>query len=308
MREGRGRGWRAVGALAGLVAVVVSALLAPVYAGATDSDLKHTAILRVEASNGYSILAIVSSERADGRGQAGLIVYGKRGSATYSAPATITATRVEADLGALGRIALDVIPSGRERTVRSRCGEEPESFSFEPQLYRGTFEFHGEEGYAEASTGAPGEYSRFFVDLFCASAVSGETGGPVPGARLRLHARSGSYGLSLQANKNRPGARTRFEVETHEKRNGIAISRSTTLWAGPAAFGYDSLLRTATLDPPAPFSGQATFRRGTASASRWSGNLTVDLPGRSDVPLTGPQISATLVPSCWHEGEGRFRC
>jgi hypothetical protein len=291
------------------MAVLVSALLAPVYAGATDSDLKHSAVLRVKASNGYSILAIVSSERPDGRGQAGLIVYGKRGSATYSAPATITATRVEADLGALGRIALDVIPSGRKKTLRSRCGGEPESFSFEPQLYRGTFEFHGEEGYAEAATGAPREYARFFVDLFCAGAVSGETRGPgLPGARLRVHARSGSFGLSLQANKNRPGARTRFEVETHEKRNGIAISRSTTLRAGAGAFGYDPLLRTATLDPPAPFSGRATFHRGAIAPNRWTGNLTVDLPGRSDVPLTGPEVGATLVPSCWHEGEGRFRC
>lgn len=114
--------------------------------------------------------------------------------------------------------------------------------------------------------------------------------------------------LRLQANKNRPGARTRLEVETHEERRGIEISRSTTLWAGASAFEFDPSLRTATLAPPAPFSGSASFHRNAPVANRWSGNLTVDLPGRSNVPLAAAGVGATLVPACWHEGEGRFRC
>jgi hypothetical protein len=276
---------------------------------AVDSDLKHSAILKVKASNGYTILVIASSERADGRGQVGLIVYGKQGSAIYGAPATVTGNRFEADLGSLGRIFLDIAPSGRSRTLRSHCEGESESFTLEPQLYSGDFEFHGEGGYADVSTATPREYTRFPFYFLCGGSSSGETGGAtLPGARLRLHARSGPFGLNLQANKNRPGARTRFEVETHEKRQGISISRSRTLWVGAAAFDYDPLLRSATLEPPAPFSGRASFHRGAIASNRWAGDLTVDLPGRSDVPLTGAGIEATLVPGCWHEGEGRFRC
>lgn len=302
-----GKGWGA--AVLGLSAVLASALLVPASAVATDSDLKHSAVLKVKASNGYTILVIASSERADGRGQVGLIVYGKHGSATYGAPATITATRFEADLGALGQISLDVSPSGRKKVLRSRCEGESESFTVEPQLYSGVFEFHGEEGYTDVSIAAPREDTRFPFFFLCGSSISGETGGAgFPGARLRLHARSGPFGLSLQANKNRPGARTRFEVEIHEKRQGISISRNRTLWVGSDAFDYDPLLRTATLNPPPPFSGSARFRRRARIANRWSGNLTVDLPGRSDVPLAGAGIGATLVPGCWHEGEGRSRC
>jgi hypothetical protein len=234
----------------------------------------------------------------------GLIVYGKHGSATYGAPATITASRFEADLGALGRIALNISPSGREKTLRSRCTDEQGPFTFEPQVYSGSFAFHGEEGFAEASTAAPREYTRFLLDILCAGAGSGEIGGQgLPGARLRLHSRRGSFHLSLQANKNRPKAGTRFEVETHEKRGQIAISRSRALWAGSAAFAYDPLLRTATLAPPAPFSGHASFRRDASAANRWSGNLSVDLPGRSNVPLTSAGIGATLSRACW-QGEG----
>jgi hypothetical protein len=307
MRGRGGKGWSA--AALGLAAILVSMLLGPASALAIDSDLKHSAVLKVKASNGYTILVLASSERVDGRGQAGLIVYGRGGSATYAAPAIVTATRLDADLGALGRISLEIAPTGRKKTLRSRCEGESESLSYEPRLYSGAFEFHGEEGYADVSTAAPREYARFPLYFLCGVSTSGETSGAdLPGARLRLRARSGSSGLSLQANKNRQGARTRFEVRTHEKRKGIAISRSQTLWFGSDAFDYDPLLRSATLAPPAPFSGRASFYRGAPAADRWSGNLTVDLPGRSNVPLVDSGIKATLVPGCWAEGSRGLRC
>ena len=256
MKRGRVVGRGVLAALAAVAAVLIAVLLAPVHAGATDSDLKHAYAFKLKASNGYSILAVAGSERADGRGQFVMFVGNRTGSALYVAPATVTATRIEADLGRLGQVALNVTPSGRKKSVRSGCQEEPESFSFEPQVYSGSFEFHGEEGYTEATTTSPREYTRFFVDLICSGPGSGETGGPnLPGAGLRLHSRQGSFRLNLQANKNHTGAHTRFAVETHEKRRGIVISRGTTAVAGAGAFGYDPLLRTATLAPPAPFSG-----------------------------------------------------
>ncbi len=289
-----------------LAVLALGTLLAPVHAVALDSDLKGSAIFWLKASNDYSILALAASERADGRGDIVLFVGGKRGGAIYGAPATITPTKLEADLGDLGRISLDIVPSGVKRTLKSRCRDRP--VTFEPDSYRGTFEFNGEEGYTAASTQRLEEYARFWLDLGCGVFSSGEgSGHGLPGARLRLVRGKRHHRLSLQANKNGPGARSRFEVEIHEKRGRIEISRSTTLWAGAAAFGYDPLLRTATLAPPAPFSGQATFHRGAAAANRWSGNLRVDLPGRSGVPLTDTGVRATLVPACRHEGSG-FRC
>jgi hypothetical protein len=283
--------------------------LAPGQATAIDSDLQHAYAFRLKASNGYSMLAYAVSQRADGRGEIVLFVGRKNSGATYVAPARLTATTIEADLGSLGEVSLDVVPSGRKRTVGLDCGEGPERVAFEPQSYQGVFEFHGEEGYTEAISTSPHEYTRFFFDLICSGVLRGETSGArLPGARLRLQSHSGSFRLNLQANKNRPGARTRFEVETHEKREGIAISRSRKLWAGSGAFDFDPLLRTATLVPPAPFSGSASFRRGAPVANRWTGNLTVDLPGRANVPLSGPGVGATLVHACWDEGEGRVRC
>jgi hypothetical protein len=309
MREGRSKRGIAA-ALVGLVALLGVATLTPAGAGALDSDLKHAFAFRLEASNGYSVVAFASSQRADGRGEIVLLVDRRNASAIYAAPATLTATRIDADLGSLGEVSLDVVPTGRKRTVGRACGEgPPETVSFEAQSYRGNFEFHGEEGFTEAASISPPEYTRFFLDLLCGGGGGGElSGAMLPGARLRLHSHRSAFRLALQANKNRPSARTRFEVETKEERQGIFISRSRALWLGADAFSYDPLLRTATLAPPVPFSGHATFHRAVAAANRWAGNLTIDLPGRSKVPLAGGGIEATLSHACRHEGEGRFRC
>ncbi len=309
MKVRRSRGWRTVGALAALSLVSAAAVITPVGASATDSDLKHAYAFRLEGSNGYSIVVYAANERADGRGEIVLFVGRKNAGAIYAAPAMLTATSVKADLGSLGEVSLDVIPSGKEKRLRSNCGDEPETTTFEPQRYRGSFEFHGEEGYTDAVIDAPREYTRFFIGLFCGAVRSGETSGAcLPGARLRLHSHVGSARLNLQANKNRPGASSYLEVDIHEERNGIAISRHVSFHAGAAAFDYDPLLRTATLKPPPPFSGHGSFRRAAEAANRWAGNMTVDLPGRSDVPLTGAAVSTTLIPACRHDGDGRFRC
>jgi hypothetical protein len=294
MSRGRGRGRVAITLLAGVLALLGIAL-APVRAGAVDSDLKHAFAFEVEASNGYSILAYAVNERADGRGEVVLIVSRKQAFAVYVAPAQLTATTVEADLGVLGGISLEVIPTGREKRSRLRC-DELRTVAFEPQRYRGSFEFHGEEGYAEAATDAPREHTRLFFEEGCRTYDYPQVGGDdIQGAGLRLHSRRRGLGFDLTARKNGPSKRVRLQVGVEEERAGISISRGISRWAGAGAFGYDPLLRRAVLAPPVPFSGSASFHRNAAARDRWSGNLTVDLPGRSNVPLTGPKVKATLV-------------
>src|SRR5207342_959527 len=110
------------------------------------------------------------------------------------------------------------------------------------------------------------------------------------------------------ARKNGPGKRAQLEVRVREERAGILIFREISEQAGAGAFDYDRPLRTAVLAPPAPFSGSASFHRGAAPGNRWSGNLTVDLPGRSNLPLVGRGIEATLVAGCWAVGSRGPRC
>jgi hypothetical protein len=50
----------------------------------------------------------------------------------------------------------------------------------------------------------------------------------------------------------------------------------------------------ASLNPPAPFSGSATFLQESAQPPTWTGDLRVDLPGFGTVPLTGPGVKASM--------------
>lgn len=272
------------------VAILGLSLFAPLDAVALDSDLKGSAVFRLEASHGYTILGFAASERIDGRGDIGLIVYRKGASVFYTAPATVTPTSLEADLGALGRISAEIVPSGKKKPFRSICDHRVHRL--EPRLYRGTFEFRGEGGYTEAVATDVSEYTQFFLNITCPGAVGGEVSGRgLPGARLRAFSRRHDRRLSLQLNKNRPDKATFFTVTLAQVRNGIEIER--TVWGRQpaAAFEYDPLLRTATVELSAPFAGTASFRRDAAAANRWTGTLSVDFPGEANVPLTGATFS-----------------
>lgn len=278
-----------------ILAACVAAILAPAPADALDSDLKGFAVFRLDGSNGYTILGFASSERIDGRGDLGLIVYRKDDAAVYGTRAIVTPTRLEADLGGLGKFSADIVRSGKWRTLRSRC--DGESLTFEPRSYRGTFEFHGERGYTEAVATRVPEYARFQLEFLCSDGGRGGFGPGSSGAWLRARVGEGHHRLQLEARKERSGARPRVTAEISEKHDGITIQREVSRWAGVGAFDYDPLLRTATLKPPAPFSGRAVFNRTAEPSNRWRGSLAVDFPGRPDVSLTGAGLRTSLVPA-----------
>ncbi|HVY95803.1 MAG TPA: hypothetical protein VHA54_02475 [Solirubrobacterales bacterium] len=287
----------------GLALALLALLVVPAHSAATDPAPPLAFAFRVPASHGYSIVAVAVSKRDDGRG--GIFLFAERGreSASYAAPAQVSANGVEADLGSLGKVSLTVAPSGRERELRMRCGQGQPT-SYEPPAYSGTFEFHGEGGYTDAVSAAPRDDTQFLASIVCPGFGRDEMiGGNLPGAALRL--RGGTHGtrLHLQANENHPGARVRFQIETSEKRGVIRISRESTFWLRPGGLRFDPDLETATLAPPLPFAGHATFHRGAVPANRWTGDLTIDLPGRSNLPLTGSGLTATLEHACF-QGEG----
>ena len=285
------------------LAVAFAALALPASAGAVDSDLKFAYAFKVEASNGYSIVAYAGNERADGRGAIVLFVSGRSGGATYLAPAQLTATSVEADLGRLGSVALDVARSGREKTATWGCPGEPEAVRFEPLRFRGEFEFYGEEGFATATATAPREYTRFFSSLICAQPSDEGRFGHSPGALLWAHG-AARGGLRFEAQANSPTRPTRFEATLNERHGSMRIERSASAVAGPKAFRFDFAFdefeppqppATAVVRPPAPFSGTGFFERRPGGPNSWSGDLAVDFPGRPGVRLAGPGAKASMI-------------
>jgi hypothetical protein len=281
------------------------------------ADAPGTAVaFWVKASNDNAILGIASSGRADGRGSIVLFVFTKGAYVVYSAPATVVPPRakrvtvvpsqakaavaihppsaVRADLGALGRIDLAFAPSGVVKRERA-CDKT--TFEFEAGSYQGTFEFHGEEGYAEATVASLPALFRPLLDFACGGVGYRETSGPdLPGAKLRLHSKRDDPIVSLQANKNRPGAAMTYEATIGERSGGVEIQRTVQGRAPAASLVPSNGLRLATFEPPAPFDGRAVFRRNASPPNRWTGDLTVDFPGKPDVSLTHG-FDATLVPA-----------
>lgn len=293
--------WRK-GTLLALV-VAFATLLVPAHAGAVDSDLKYGYAFKVEASNGYSILAYAANERADGRGVIVLFVNGESGAAAYVAPAQLTATSVEADLGRLGAVSLDVVPSGKEKTERSACKGGGESVRFEPQAFRGRFEFHGEGGFTDAVSTAPRERTRFFADLLCLGNESEGQFGHSPGALLSAR-QPGPHGIEFEAQTNSHSRPTRFAATIRERHGRMRIERSARAVAGPRAFRFEFAYHQlepqlppaiAVVKPPAPFAGTGLLKQQSGIPSSWSGDLTVDFPGRPGVRLTGPGIRARMI-------------
>lgn len=279
--------------------VVAIAAVALLPAGAIADVVGASGAFTLQGSHGYSITVLAYSQRADGRGRVLVSVHRKRAGVTYVAPATVTDARIETDLGSVGAISVAFVPSGSIAEERSGCAKDG-FIQFDAGTYRGTIEFHGEEGYTEASaTEAHAEYKPF-LDLVCPGlGLSGETiffgAARMPGARLRVGSIAPRRHLSVQFNENRPGARMTFEGHTSERHGRVVISRSIQGATRGGAFAFGDDLRVARVDPPAPFSGSAAFHRNAPLSNRWTGSLAIDFPGRSNVPLTGPGLKASLV-------------
>jgi len=261
---------------------------------------------RLKATNGYSIFAIAVSKPQFKRGELVLFVGGPGGSAIYLASAKVEPTVIEADLGDVGKVAVNFEPSGPPERVDARC-EENGSTIFQPGFWVGKIEFEGEEGFTRVAVArTKATVSPFFELGGCGMTVIGEQGGrSVKGARLIARFASARESRFLQANRNRPGGRVYLEVDVEERHRGLIVDRQVGGYFPAGAFEFASPLRTATLAPPAPFAGHATFHRNAKARNRWTGNLTVDLPGRADVPLAGGSFKTALAHWSRTETAGR---
>jgi len=268
-------------------------------AGAADAErLPYPPGFTIEASHGYSAFVLGIPAWKSHPSTLAIFVTGKNNGAFYSTPATVTEGSIQAPLGALGEITVTFHPSGEAKKERPECRGKP--YSVDSGYYEGTIDFHGEEDFTHIeATRVPGDLG-FLVNFSCPGAGSGGTRGPLePGAKLDVNAQGSKLGPHLTIIKNQPKARAHFEVEIAEVRDNVSIARFANLIAPANAFSYDSRVRTATIQPPAPFSGSAKFHRAAKPRTRWTGNLTVDLPGRAGVALTGGGLQAKLAHAHW---------
>lgn len=280
-------------------------LLSPSTALAADAAAQPPVVpsaFLLQGSNGYSI-AVFAFQAREGH-SATVEITARKGhmSVTYSAPAAVTETSIAADLGALGQISVNFQPNGQLITRPFKCARQ--KIVEVAGSYEGVISFHGEEAYTDVqATSVPADL-RLELGAACGFVTSGGGGSPNP-LSAELYVRNPGLGPSFSVVKARPKSPARFFVEDSEYEAGISITRYASLAMPASSFRYRANLQTATVHPPAPFSGTARFDRRKKANRRWAGDLAVDLPGLAKAPLTGPLLRAGLVHSESVRGGGR---
>lgn len=274
--------------------MLVVVMPAPALAG---TQAQTTTEFSVAGGNGYSIAVA-------GKGQQMTLIASRIFEiASYTVQGHATQRSMRARFGHLGRIDVEFRPSGSltRRVPPGRCAGRPRITRF--GTFVGTIRFSGEHGYTKVeSTRARGsvyvhrkwrcEPERHGHEPSCLQGV----GGPEESIVLGAESRSQRRGFVAFADRSREerGA-TAFMASSAERRGRMKVTRFAFASGIERTLVFDSGLSTATVSPPAPFDGSATFQRDANGSTSWRGDLSVSLPGAPHTALTGKKFDASLV-------------
>ncbi|HEY0279529.1 MAG TPA: hypothetical protein VGC32_14785 [Solirubrobacterales bacterium] len=246
------------------------------------------------------------------------------------APQSRGSADIDARLGNLGRIDVRFIPT---KTVTVRKGPKCATAGIPAEIghYVGTISFRGEHGFTRVlGHSAPGSVGRE-SQRTCAHPEAVEHG-----PKTEKKEAESIDTLEAEEGARKEGERNHVQLIASLPGRGIAFSAGREEFAGPQGpvasadfvvfglrqrgrlretavdlifFGGGSYFRLtdpsnptagASIDPPAPFTGSATFTRESAQPPSWTGDLRADLPGFGDVRLAGPGVEASMCapPDC----------
>lgn len=293
----RGRVLVGVLAISVLVALLALPGAAVAKGGRSVIGPSQSVELQLKGSKGYSISLSGDRETVT------LIAERKGSSVSYTANGFASPTRIKAKLGRLGHVSMRFHSHGDPRRIPFPQGEcRGGTETVDSGTWVGRIDFNGEQAY----TGVHATRARGTVTnsekLTCSN-----------------HEDKGNKSLGFQwmilsaSSKARAIFSTAFQItsETHPDldsssfgalllevhRRGLSIARSINVAAESDAFALNEEgghIASATLAPPAPFQGTATFQRTRGSKGFWTGTLVGDFPGRGEVTLAGPEFSAEV--------------
>jgi hypothetical protein len=262
----RGRSKRSAAVSSAVAALFFALIAGPATAG---QERVVDAQFSLGEDSGYRV--DFAAIREDGGGAAYLIAQRALESSGFSAfyvkprAVDVTARRVVADFGAVGRVSVrfherdrDLIepPKGCEGRSTQRYG-----------TFRGRFRFRGEHGFASVRGVRAQGQVLVGPPLSCEIDF---------GERRASHVQLTTCGSSRAPTylaERAFGAAT-HTVGVNERRNGLIVLRDAYAFGEPETLSFSGGLESATVDPPSPFRGTAEFADG-----RLTGDLTAPLPG-----------------------------
>lgn len=300
----------AIAAFALCVALLAPAAAAQAKPGYQVTPPGFEMFFAAGATNDY--LVFVFAERPD---KVEVQAVNGLATATYELRGRVTRNRIEANLGALGRISVGFRPrvsEGGEKIDDGRC-KGRRSLN-EKGWFVGTVEFHGELDFTDASaTRAGGNRIRDFRTVCRRRGRARGSAGALPGSLLshivaaaRVPGVTTRFGAGTAVPDIKPGPTWGFSASKVETFSRIKVTREvqSASYTGVSESAPGVVPVTATLEPGGPFVGSASFSQTPGQPAAWSGSLGVQLPGAGIVPLTGPAFAAAL---CRGPGEPEQR-
>ncbi len=289
--------------LASATAIVVLIVAASAPAASPESGTIVTVELGLKASNGLQAQLETSGDET-----VTLELRRENLLASYEVKGKVTEEGLKARFGRLGLIDVAFTPT---RTLGST--EPSEGCAGEPRtvregIFTGTIDFTGEREYVRIEGPQAEGWMSVIPEWQCPDI---EEPMPFAGAAgpLALGSRKKREAATLYAGSRRcdcvfvaavhrryRGGRSLFYLAQEERHEGMEIIRTTRAKGGPTAFDFDHVAGTATVHPPPPFSGHASFRARPHGRDLWRSTIRGPLLGVGSVSLFGPGSGAILYP------------
>lgn len=259
---------------------------------------------------------------------------GSASTSTYLAHGKVTPTSIAASFGDRGRVAVRFLPSGRTLRATRKAGCKSPSGGIVARfgVFAGELRFQGEGGFTSAEVhrvvGRSIDFNALVACLFGATPRGERAVLPAPklpwGLRLpgagvgvrnatpetpgaHTHPSHGPKPTTLLADHKTPLTRTVFAAQARGRgrvnllalesasEGSIGVIRFVKAQAAPSVFSANGILSSASVKPPAPFSGTGGYEQGPGNTKSWTGSLAVSFLGAPHVPLTGSQFTARLA-------------
>ena len=281
-----------------VVALVGTAASAVAAESARPPRPSFDGAIALRGTHGYRVSGIVAS---DGKVGAVTLFVEKGGEvATYAARGEGTTNGIDVDLGRLGRIDVELRPTGASEKVHESCDGKGKAVTIPKYEFVGTIDFRGEEGFTEVEATHTPLLIAPLLQLVCGAASSSETvtgGSNVKGVLVTAEAAGGP---SLTIQQNHLGAPVFYRAKMHEKEGNVQVSRTVRGHLGAGALRYAPSLSTASFSAASPFHGSARYvgspppPEGGPGRGAWRGSLKVDFLGHANVPVAGPGFKASI--------------